>query len=154
MDDPKTWIAIYAAIVATSALFLNIRTWFEVQPRLRIRLIPDGLVIGGGPEHDEKDLIIVNVTNLEKDADPNYKSPPVGDARMVVTVAAPPHSVLGDPQSRFERLSVQYPIPSGGKSRMERGCYTTADFTLALARHTAQDHFSGSSRDRNRTGQV
>jgi hypothetical protein len=63
MDDPKTWVAIYAAIVATTALFLNIRAWIESGPRLKISLIPDGLVIGGGEEFDEKDLVIVNVTN-------------------------------------------------------------------------------------------
>jgi hypothetical protein len=63
MDDPKTWVAIYAAIVATTALFLNIRTWIESGPRLKISLIPDGLVIGGGEEFDERDLVIVTVTN-------------------------------------------------------------------------------------------
>jgi hypothetical protein len=63
MDDPKTWVAIYAAIVATSALLLNLPTWFESKPRLKINLIPDGMVIGGGPEFDETDIVIVNVTN-------------------------------------------------------------------------------------------
>jgi hypothetical protein len=66
MDDPKTWVAIYAAIVATTALFLNIRAWIESGPRLKIGVIPDGLVIGGGEEFDERDLVIVNVTNRGK----------------------------------------------------------------------------------------
>jgi hypothetical protein len=63
MDDAKTWVALYAAIVATSALLLNLRTWIESGPRLKINLIPDGMIIGGGPEFDEKDIVIVNVTN-------------------------------------------------------------------------------------------
>jgi hypothetical protein len=66
MDDPKTWIAIYAAFVATGALFLNIRTWFESGPRLKVTVIPDGMVIGAGPQFDERDLIIATVTNLGK----------------------------------------------------------------------------------------
>jgi hypothetical protein len=49
MDDPKTWVAIYAAIVATSALLLNLRTWIESRPRLKINIIPDGVIFGGGP---------------------------------------------------------------------------------------------------------
>jgi hypothetical protein len=66
MDDLKAWIAIYAAIVATGALFLNIRTWFESRPRLRLTLIPDGMVIGGDPSTDERDVVIVTATNLGK----------------------------------------------------------------------------------------
>jgi hypothetical protein len=62
MDDP-TWVAIYAAIVATSALLLNLRMWLESGPRLKINLTPDGMVIGGGPQFDETDIVIVNVTN-------------------------------------------------------------------------------------------
>jgi hypothetical protein len=61
--DPKTWVMLYAAIVATSALLLNFRTWFEAGPRLKVNLISDGMVIGGDPQFDETDLIIVNVTN-------------------------------------------------------------------------------------------
>jgi hypothetical protein len=53
----------YAAIVATSALLLNFRTWVEAGPRLKVNLIPDGMVIGGDPQFDETDIIIVNVTN-------------------------------------------------------------------------------------------
>jgi hypothetical protein len=66
LDDPKPWIAIYAAIVATGALFLNIRTWFETRPRLRLILIPEGIVVGGGPETDERDIVILTVTNVGK----------------------------------------------------------------------------------------
>jgi hypothetical protein len=66
MEDPKTWIAIYAAIVATGALFLNVRTWFESRPRLRLTLIPEGIVVGGGSQFDERDIVILNVTNISK----------------------------------------------------------------------------------------
>ncbi len=66
MDDPKTLIAIYAAIVATGALFLNIRTWFESGPRLKVTVIPDGMVIGAGPQFDEQNLVIATVTNIGK----------------------------------------------------------------------------------------
>lgn len=57
------WLAIYAAIVATSALFLNFRTWLESRPRLHLSLLADGVTIGGGPDLDEKDLIVLTVTN-------------------------------------------------------------------------------------------
>ncbi len=66
MDDPKAWIAVYAAIVATGALFLNIRTWFESGPRLKVTITPDGMVIGAGPQFDEQDIVIATVTNLGK----------------------------------------------------------------------------------------
>jgi hypothetical protein len=61
--DPKTWVMLYAAIVSTSALLLNLRTWIEAGPRLKVKVIPDGMVIGGDPKFDETDIIIVNVTN-------------------------------------------------------------------------------------------
>ena len=64
----ETLIAIYAAIVATSALLLNFRNSFESRPRLHLRLIADGLTIGGDPEFDEKNLIILTVTNRGKEA--------------------------------------------------------------------------------------
>jgi hypothetical protein len=60
---PEIWISIYAAILATSALALNIKTWFDAGVRLKISLIPDGVVIGGDPQFDEKDLVIVTVIN-------------------------------------------------------------------------------------------
>lgn len=59
----EAWIAIYAAIVATSALLLNFRTWLDSRPRLRLSLMADGMVLGGGPRFDEKDLLILNVVN-------------------------------------------------------------------------------------------
>ena len=60
---PETWIAIYAAIVGTGALLLNFKNWLDSGAKLVISLTPDGMIIGGDPEYDERDLVIVNVTN-------------------------------------------------------------------------------------------
>jgi hypothetical protein len=60
---PEFWIAIYAAILSTGGLFLGIRRWFEAGPRLRFTIMPDGMTFGGSPQFDEKDLIVVTVTN-------------------------------------------------------------------------------------------
>jgi hypothetical protein len=60
---PETWVAGYAAVVATSAFLLNLKTWFESGVRLRLSVIAEGVVVGGGPEFDEKDLIILNVSH-------------------------------------------------------------------------------------------
>lgn len=59
----EAWIAIYAAVVATSALLLNFRSWLDSRPRLHLSLMVDGVVIGGGEEQEEKDLLILSVTN-------------------------------------------------------------------------------------------
>lgn len=56
-------IAAYAALIATGALFLEVRRWFESRPKLVISLIPDGVVMGGDRRYDEKDLTIVHVVN-------------------------------------------------------------------------------------------
>ncbi len=61
---PEVWVAIYAACVATGALLLQLRSWFVSGPKLRISVTSDGLIIGGGPEFDEDDLILVNATNV------------------------------------------------------------------------------------------
>jgi hypothetical protein len=59
----ENWIAIYAALVGTIALSLELRRWFESAPRLSVNITPNGMVIGGGPEFDERNLVIVNVVN-------------------------------------------------------------------------------------------
>jgi hypothetical protein len=59
----ETWIAIYAAIIATSALLLNLKTWWDSGVRLKLNLIPDGLTIGGGIEFEESNIVILTVTN-------------------------------------------------------------------------------------------
>jgi hypothetical protein len=60
---PETWVAIYAAVVGTGALLLNFKGWLDSGVKLKLRVIPDGMVIGGGPELDEKDLVILTVMN-------------------------------------------------------------------------------------------
>jgi len=65
MNDwtPQAVIAIYAAIISTVAITIQVRNYFASGVRLHLSLISDGVVIGGGPEFDEKDLIILTVTN-------------------------------------------------------------------------------------------
>ena len=59
----EAWIAIYAAIVGTGALLLNFKNWLDSGAHVVLSLTPDGMIIGGDPQFDEKDLIIVNATN-------------------------------------------------------------------------------------------
>ena len=60
---PETVIAIYAAIISTVAIAVQVRNYFASGVRLHLSLIPDGLTIGAGPEIDENDLVILTVTN-------------------------------------------------------------------------------------------
>src|SRR4051812_4794897 len=60
---PEIWISIYAAIVGTGALLLNFKNWLDSGAHLIVSIVPDGIVFGGDPKHDEKDLVIVNVIN-------------------------------------------------------------------------------------------
>jgi hypothetical protein len=62
-DHIKTLVAVYAAVVATSVLLLNIKTWFDSGVKLRLGLMADGMVIGGDPRHEEEDLVVLTVTN-------------------------------------------------------------------------------------------
>lgn len=59
----NTVVAVYAAVVATSALLLNLKAWFDSGVKLKLSLMPDGMTIGGGPDYDEENLIILTVTN-------------------------------------------------------------------------------------------
>jgi hypothetical protein len=60
---PETWIAIYAAIIGTSAFLLNLKSWWDSGPKLKLSLMSDGMTFGAGPSFDEKDLIVLTVTN-------------------------------------------------------------------------------------------
>jgi hypothetical protein len=60
---PETWIAIYGAIIGTSALLLNFKSWWDSGPKLSLSLIPDGMIITPGSGVDERDLIILTVLN-------------------------------------------------------------------------------------------
>lgn len=63
--DTNAWtvvIAAYAAIVATGALFLEVRRWFETGPRIKLNVMSEAIVIGGG-ESDENTYLAITVTN-------------------------------------------------------------------------------------------
>jgi hypothetical protein len=74
-------IAVYAAIVATGAFFLEVRRWMETGPRLRISVTSDMMLIGGDDDEDAR-YVMVSVTNI-------------GSSPTTIT-----HMVLGD----FENL--------------------------------------------------
>jgi hypothetical protein len=59
---PETWVAIYAAVIGTSAFFLNVKAWWDSGPKLKLTVIANGVIIGSDGL-DEKDLVILNVTN-------------------------------------------------------------------------------------------
>jgi hypothetical protein len=65
-QETATWltsvIAIYAAVVATGALALEVRRWFESGPRIVLNVIADAGYIGGY-EKDENTYISVTATN-------------------------------------------------------------------------------------------
>lgn len=55
------WATVYAAIVATGALFLELRRWFESGVRLRITYMLNGVII---PSANQDQLwIFVTVSN-------------------------------------------------------------------------------------------
>lgn len=55
------WIAIYAAIVATGALALEVRRWFESGPKLTVQATTGMVMIGNGKRGDG--LLVVTVIN-------------------------------------------------------------------------------------------
>lgn len=55
-------IATYAAVVATGALALEIRRWFESGPRLRLSLMADAAIWNGHISNDR--YFVLNVTNI------------------------------------------------------------------------------------------
>jgi hypothetical protein len=95
---PETWVSIYAAIIGTSAFFLNLKSWWDSGVKLSISIIADGVTIGAGPAFDERDLVLLTVTNR-------------GDAPTVIT-----NMVLLEFRSPFQRWRVRphrsYVIPS------------------------------------------
>jgi hypothetical protein len=56
-------IAAYAAIVATGALFLEVRRWFESGPRLAIQVKPEMELVEEREGHDDDLYLLANVTN-------------------------------------------------------------------------------------------
>lgn len=55
-------VATYAAIVATGALALEVRRWFESGPKIRVRANP-GMMLIGAVGVEKESLLVVNVTN-------------------------------------------------------------------------------------------
>ncbi len=94
---PEIWVAIYAAVVGTSAFFLNLKMWFDSGVKLNLSLIPEGVTIGAGPEFDERDLVLLTVTNR-------------GDAATVIT-----NMILFEMRSPWQRWRMRpttsYVIP-------------------------------------------
>jgi hypothetical protein len=64
---PQIWITGYAAFVATGALFLEIRRWFETGPKLVIRLMPNATTFGHRAGAEEN-YCVVTVTNRGREA--------------------------------------------------------------------------------------
>ncbi len=61
MDATITALAIYAAIISTGALALEIRRWFESGPRLSLLMIPVAQTRGG--ISDENRYLHITVSN-------------------------------------------------------------------------------------------
>lgn len=55
------WITGYAAIVATGALFLEVRRWFESGPRIYVKASPNMIMLDGSKQISG--LLMVNVVN-------------------------------------------------------------------------------------------
>ena len=58
----EAWVAGYAAIVATGALALEIRRWFEAGPKISIRANPN-MTLLDGMGHKKERILTVNATN-------------------------------------------------------------------------------------------
>ncbi|TPL55413.1 hypothetical protein FJ942_17050 [Mesorhizobium sp. B2-4-2] len=59
--DPGTLVAVYAAVVATGALALEVRRWFESGPKIYVKASPNMTLLDGVKE--TPDLLVVNVVN-------------------------------------------------------------------------------------------
>jgi hypothetical protein len=100
------WVAGYAAVAATGALFLEIRRWFESGARLSISTMPEAQFVssGGSPNR----YIVVNVSNL-------------GDLGTTITHLVIAyygtwwHRFRRRPQKQFVVLD---PSPPGGSQRL------------------------------------
>ncbi|WP_417278406.1 hypothetical protein [Celeribacter sp.] len=60
--DTTEWIAVYAAIVATGALALEVRRWFESGPRISLRIQPDMITVGAGLNSSDS-FVVATVRN-------------------------------------------------------------------------------------------
>lgn len=60
--DLGDWAALYAAIVATGALFLEVRRWFESGPKLNLGVMPEAQLASSAGVAQET-YLVVNVSN-------------------------------------------------------------------------------------------
>lgn len=58
----EAWVAIYAAIVATGALTLEVRRWFESGPKIVVKARPNMTMVDG-PKHVTKGVLVVDAVN-------------------------------------------------------------------------------------------
>lgn len=56
------WIAVIALIIASGALALELKRWFESGPKLHIRVMPEAIMTGE-PKGTDKSYVVVLVTN-------------------------------------------------------------------------------------------
>lgn len=59
--DAQAGVAIYAAIVATGALALEVRRWFESGPRIKVRIQPNMVMVGG--RQTNENFLVATVRN-------------------------------------------------------------------------------------------
>jgi hypothetical protein len=123
--DASDWIAIYAAIVATGALFLEVRRWFETGVHLHLSTMPEMQMVSSSGSNDH--YIVVNVANR-------------GDMATTIT-----HLGLASYGSLWRRLRnnpekqfvIPNPMPPGGAQPLpfllEPGCHWTG-----LAKHNPE----------------
>lgn len=94
--DAADWIATYAAVVATGALFLEVRRWVESGPNLAISVSANMQVFSNG-EIEEKDLTIVTAVNI-------------GD-QPITLVALGLHEFESNWHALFRKSKANYIIP-------------------------------------------
>jgi hypothetical protein len=58
MTSWEVWVAVYAAIVATAALALEVRRWVETHPKLVISVMPRGTIVNAQGPSEEKYLFV------------------------------------------------------------------------------------------------
>lgn len=88
-------IAVYAAIVATGALVLEVRRWFEAGPKLVIRVSPEAVRLTiGGSETEKHQIAMVSVYN-------RGGSPTTLTSIMILKYNTPFHRLLGDPEASY-----------------------------------------------------
>ena len=121
---PEIWISIYAAILASPALALNIKIWLDAGIRLKLTVIPDGVVTGGDPQLGGKESetsivasLLVSVGSRLRGEFPKPERPlcrqkrSIGDVRLIARDerfaihASPRSKTVNWPSLRYLSLS-------------------------------------------------